>query len=374
MGIRSGSITFTRFFVPDPPTEEFWNFIDERLKEGSFKDLSGDNEVSRGFCSWDDIFDSTFAYASYHKGQYVAFNFRQDERRVPPLILKQYVRRALEKFRSENDGRHPSHEEYEELKDEVHSRLLGRVLPRLSTCEVVWNPEGHWLIYGSTNSKMIDAFLEHFERIFRIYPVPLYHANWAVLMLPLDNRQKDLLSSLVPLKSPKTLSEGRFLGYEFLTWLWFQAELNDGTVQLKDGRKADFGLGERLVLSRPDEGKERIVCTTKANELHEARTALQQGKQVEELQLAVTIDSHDYYFTINTTLWAIKGLKVPKQLVDEDPDEYFLERMFFTEQVMEFLDTAYTKFLSQRLNPGWESDVLPAIKSWIQGSPPEIMV
>jgi DNA recombination-dependent growth factor C len=376
MGIQSASATFTRFYVPDPVTEDFWGYLDERLRAGGFKDLADDQEQAVGFSSWDDFFDASFTHASYHKADYVAFSLRVDHRKVPAMVLKQFVRQAVQAYRNEHEGNWPARQQKLQIREDVQLSLLKRALPQPSTCEIVWNPHKHWLLVGATNTKMLDLFLEHFEKHFRIYPVPLFHVNWALHQLPLDGRQKDLLTGLIAPQSVHALHDGRFLGHEFLTWLWFFTEGSVGSLPLSDARQAQVTLGERLVLSRPDDGKERVVCTTQAQALHEARTALQQGKLVQEAQVALKIGENDYLLTLDTALWAIKGLKTPKQLPDfeaEDDEGRFLEKMYFLEEVFAGLDSLYGLFLNQRLSSGWETDVLPAVKQWIEGkeaSPP----
>lgn len=370
MGIQSASATFTRFFVPDPVTEDFWSYVDEKLRAGSFKECEDGQEQATGFSSWDDFFDSSFAYSSYHKGEYVAFNFRLDQRKVPAIILKQHVRQAIHKYRSEHEGKWPSRHEKLEIHENVQNWLLNRVLPQPSHCEMVWNPVGKWMLLGTTSSKMMEALLELFERQFHIYPVPLYHVHWALNLIPLSGNQKDTLSSMVSVKSPQALNDGRFLGYEFLTWLWCFSELSDGKFQLSEKQTAELTLGERVVLCLPGEGREKVICTTQANALHEARTALQQGKLVEELQIFLKIGENDYFLTLDSSLWAIKGLKTPKQAPDseeEDAEGRFLEKMFFIEEVSSALNAIYAQFLTNRLSPAWDSDTLPVLKQWIEG-------
>jgi len=223
------------------------------------------------------------------------------------------------------------------------------------------------MIFGTTSSKMMDSYLEHFERHLRLFPLPLYHVQWALNKLPLTSRQKDVLGSMVSVKSPTAMSEGRFLGFEFLTWVWFFIERMEGSVQAGD-KVANIHLGERMVLVLPGEGKERIICTTQANFLQEARTALRQGKMVEEVQLFIIVGENEYFVTLDSSLWAIKGLKTPKQLPDygqDDPDGRFLEKMYFLEEVFATLDALYHRFLDDRL-AGWESDSLPQLNEWIK--------
>jgi hypothetical protein len=190
-------------------------------------------------------------------------------------------------------------------------------------------------------------------------------------MLPLTGAQKDALTAMVPVKSPTAMFEGRFLGFELLTWLWFFIEQSESGGSVEIGEKtAAVHLGERVVLVLPGDGRERVVCTTQANALDEARTALRRGKVVEELQIFIMAGDNEYLLTLDSGLWAVKGLKTPKQLptyAEDDPDGRFLEKMFFVEEVFAVLDALYLRFLSERLGPGWESDFLPLQKSWIEG-------
>jgi hypothetical protein len=374
MSIQSASATFVRFYVPDTVTEDFWGYIEEKLQSGSFKECEDDQEQSVGFVSWDDLFDPSFADISYHKGEYLAFQFRVDQRSVPAIIRKKYVRRSIDDYRAKNNGKWPSRRERQEIQENVQDWLMKRIIPRPGGCEVVWNPAAKWMLLGGTSSKWVDAFLTHFEKHFRFYPIPLYHVHWAMNLAPLDGRQKDVLASIVSAQSPHAMYEGRPLGYEFLTWLWFLMEDANGAIELSEGRHVELSLGERLVLTLPADGKERVICTTQANSLHEARTALQQGKLVDEIQLFLKIADNDYFLTLDSFLWAFKGLKTPKQLPDfdgEDAEGKFLERMFFLEEISEVLNKLYGMFLAARLSPVWEKDVLPRIRKWMAQRPQE---
>jgi len=372
MAISSSSATFTRFFVPDAIREDFWSYVDEKLNEGMFKDPDDGQELAQGFTSWEDFFESSFPYGSYHKGEYLAFNFRIDQRKVPPIVLKKYVREAVRKHRDENEGKWPARHEKIEIQENVRSWLLNRALFQPVACEVVWNTARKWLLVGTTSSKLLDVFLTHFEDMFHMYPVPLYHVHWALNLLPLDGRQKDHLGSMITVQSPLAMDEGRFLGYEFLTWLWFFVEHHGGRIEIP-GKVAELHLGERFVLNKPGEGMERVVCTTQANSLHEARTGLRQGKMVHEIQLFLVVGDNEYTFTLDSALWTFKGLKTPRQARDsdqEDQDGEFLEKMFFLEEVFSVLDVLYTRFLSERLGPHWESDHLGLMVKWMEGGKP----
>jgi len=370
MSIKSGSATFTRFYIPDPTTEDFWSYVDEKLQAGVFKGIEDGEEQAVGFAPWEDFFDSTIPYGSYHKGEYVAFHFRTDQRKVPSIVLKQHVKAAVQKYRNENEGRGPSRNERKEMQENIQKALLNRAFTQPSACEVVWNASEKWMLLGTTSTKTIEAFLDHFEKHFTLYPVPLYHVNWALNLIPLNEHQKGALNSMVSVQSPEAMEAGHFLGNEFMTWLWFFTENEKGVIQFAENREAEVHLGERLVLTLPNDSKERIICTTQNTALIEARSALQQGKLVREIQFFLRVADDEYLPTLDSALWAIKGIRMPKQLTDHDEDDadgQFLERMYFLEEVSSILNALYGQFLSERLSLDWETMVLPAMNQWIEG-------
>lgn len=369
MGIQSASATFSRFFIQDIPPGDFWTYVDEKLNSGCFKELEEGLEEAAGFTSWEDIFDPAFPFGSYHKGEYVAFNFRLDQRKVPGIIVKQHTRQRIQKYRDENGGKWPPRQVRQEIREDVQDWLLKRILPRPSSCEVVWNPAAKWMIVGTTGSKMLEAFLEHFEKHFKLYPIPLIHVHWGLNGIPLSGQEKDRLNSMVSVRSAHVLEEGRFLGYEFLTWAWFVTENSQQVIPFGEGRQAEVHLGERLTLTLPGEGNERVVCNTRANALYEARTALRQGKMVSELQLFIRVGENEYLLALDSSLSNVKCLRTPKQLPGcdtDDVDGQFLERMFFLEEISAALNALYGRFLSERLDSGWDSRTLPLMRRWIE--------
>ena len=186
MGIQSASATFTRFHVENPVKQKFWDHVDKGLKAGAFREITEGFSLAMGFSSWDDLFDASFEYASYHKAEYVAFNFRVDRRRVPAILCKQQTRLAIQEYRDKHEGKWPSRQQKDSIREEVLTRLLDRALPEPSACEVAWNPEKKWLLAGSTSKRILDTFWAHLEDHLRVFPVPLYHVHWALKLLPLQ--------------------------------------------------------------------------------------------------------------------------------------------------------------------------------------------
>lgn len=363
--------SFVKFHVPEAAVADFWTFVDEGLKAGAFKECEPNQEKSNGFASWDDAFDADFNKNVYHIGEYVCFNFRQDVRKVSKVLLKKFVKEQIEKYKEQN-GHYPKKAQRLEIHENVYNALMARTLPQPSSYGVIWNPGAKWMILGATNTGLIEAFLEKFESVFKMYPKPLFHANFALEELGLNDQQKTLLNALVSVSAPTAIDDGKFIGFEFLTWLWYTIENQVGGFNIGNNTRLEIALGDRLTLCLPDEVKEQVSCVTQANSLVEAHTALQQGKMVKSIQLVVrTIgqDEREYIINIDTSLLAIKGMKTPKAAPpdDDDVDGYFLENMFFLEEVLASVKYLFGVFMNQRLDPVWNSDVLPKINGWIHG-------
>jgi hypothetical protein len=275
------------------------------------------------------------------------------------MIIKQRLREAISAY-SKEKGHLPSKKTCSMLKESIEEELIKATIPCPSGCEVIWNPVEKELILGTTSTKFIEKFLEHFERTFRLHPVPLYHLQLALHMEELPARIKDNLSNLISPSSHRAFEEGRFLGYEFLTWLWFRTEQQESPI-------GGVYLGDRMVLSRPDDGREKIICTTQNHRLREAHTALLEGKMLEEAQWIFQKGDREYYATLDVSLWTMRNVKTPSQPAaskDDDPEGRFLERMFFIEELRNSLKALYREFLTVRFDSRWTTDVIPALEEW----------
>ncbi len=354
MSIKSGSMKLSFFYVPDPVTEDFWGYVADHITKGIFKTCEVEDISSAGFVTWEDLFDYSFSNG-YQKGQYMVFQFRLDQKKIPPMVLKQHLQQAIIDHKKEK-GKFPSKKERQLLKETVKEELLHKAMACPSGFEVVWNPVNKRLILGTTSTNLIEAFLEKFESTFKVHPIPLYHLQLA-LHLDISPSLKDKISQHINPSSPKAFKEGRFIGYEFLTWLWFKAETQENS---------NFYLGDKLILSHPDNGKERIICSTENHSLEEARIALTQGKMLEEAQWILMVKDREYSFHLDVSLFTIKNLKTPSpKPIDGDYEGSFFERMFFIEEVKSTIEELYKEFLTTRFDPRWQTDILPLLKDWI---------
>ena len=159
----------------------------------------------------------------------------------------------------------------------------------------------------------------------------------------------------------------RFLGCEFLTWLWFKVELFDGTLELLDGRQVDLWIDTQLVLASLQTPTEKATLTgVSPSTAAEATAALQQGKVPLKAALRLVLAEHEFAFTLDGQRLAVSGVKLP-ELMEAESDERFFERMQLIEDLDGVLTELYEEFLALRLSPVWDADVGPAMQQWVKG-------
>lgn len=170
--------------------------------------------------------------------------------------------------------------------------------------------------------------------------------------------------------------EKRFLGQEFLTWLWWKSEERGGSVELT-GEGDITVVFEKHMLLESGEGEttEKIVCTGLQAELQEARTGLQMGKKLEQARIVIGHKDYEYSFTLAAALMEFRNVRLPKTETtendkSENPEEVegaLLERIYLFEELINLVNSLFSMFLEVRLAENWR-DELQKIRSWVAKS------
>jgi hypothetical protein len=185
----------------------------------------------------------------------------------------------------------------------------------------------------------------------------------------------------------------RFVGREFLLFLWFESELFDATLQTKQHGAFGLWLERKLVLSQ---AKESTRITAPSPGLgREAKEALRRGQLPESAGIRIAYRDAETSFVLKAEQLALSGVKlntVLDQDAEEEPtplmlelqgkrarqhtprpvdadDEVFYERMRLTEELEQLLTTLYRDFLELRLTAAWNDTVVPALRRFARGEP-----
>src|SRR6185312_8822509 len=125
------------------------------------------------------------------------------------------------------------------------------------------------------------------------------------------------------------IEKRRFLGREFLVFLWFESEILDGRVVAGNFGAVELRLEGQITLSADKEqAKLKGVSPSLEPEAHQA---LRQGKLPSQARMRVTAGDLEYAFVFNADTLALSGIKIPNVVKDE-VDEQFYERMYLVEE------------------------------------------
>ena len=163
----------------------------------------------------------------------------------------------------------------------------------------------------------------------------------------------------------------KFLGDEFLTWLWFVMENHPEVLNEADRDLASLDIGKRLVLEKMrNKAKESITIKGDQAGFEEGVLALQKGAVVTELNLIYISGSHEWRFTVKGESLNLSGLKTPQTAPvekAEDIEGAVLEKIFLYEKVFDLINRLYAAFIRLRVSNRWKDEVVPRMRRWISG-------
>jgi len=165
----------------------------------------------------------------------------------------------------------------------------------------------------------------------------------------------------------------KFLGYEFLTWLWFVMEKQSELLRKIDPELMSLEVGNRIVLeNHRKDTEESITIQGDQAGLEEGTLALRKGAVVTELNLVYKSGNHEWRFSVKGESLHLSGLKTPQTGPvenKEDMEGALLEKVFLYEKALALVHNLYKEFVSQRLSPKWEKEVVLQIRKWILSRP-----
>lgn len=187
MSFLKSSTSFTRFRVIDEVPAHLWASIPDKLRQFAFQDIDDiPQEHSFGWTNFDDMLDTAWRLSPPQKADYIAFTLRLDTRRIPPAVLKKHTRIAVQEEEArirEQGKKFVGRERKKELAEQVKLRLMGRFLPIPAEFQVLWATQSGRVYLASTQTKVIELFLEYFVRTFDVHLEQLLPYDLALSLL-----------------------------------------------------------------------------------------------------------------------------------------------------------------------------------------------
>ena len=160
----------------------------------------------------------------------------------------------------------------------------------------------------------------------------------------------------------------KFLGNEFLTWLWFMIENDQGSFRQHDPDLVSLTVGNRLVLENTlNNAKETVTIKGDNASLEEGLVALTKGSVVTEIHLSYKTGAQNWEFGLKGESLNISNLKLPETGPVETPDDLegvVLEKVYLIEKVVVLVNNLFSHFIHLRLSNTWQNQTMYLIRKW----------
>lgn len=167
MGLLSRTATFVRYAVEGELPSGFWEFAAERIAQFSFQDIDDTfDEYSIGWVAIDNMFDSSFAHASYALGDYIVLSLRVDERKVASTLLHKYALKEEERIKKEKQVPRLSRSHKIQIREDIRLQLMKKSMPVPAVYDLCWNLANNTLLFFSTNTKAQSVLEDFFKECF----------------------------------------------------------------------------------------------------------------------------------------------------------------------------------------------------------------
>lgn len=161
----------------------------------------------------------------------------------------------------------------------------------------------------------------------------------------------------------------KFIGHEFLTWLWFIIEKEPERLKTVDKNLKSLTLGNRIVIEKRRNNEVLEAITIKGDDagLEEGMLSLKKGAVVTEMNLIQMIGDNIWSYTLKGESLNISSLKTPAVGQIETSDDIegaVIEKVYLYEQVIELIHNLFKVFIKKRVSDSWPETV-NHIKKWI---------
>jgi len=164
----------------------------------------------------------------------------------------------------------------------------------------------------------------------------------------------------------------KFLGNEFLTWLWYIIENDIKRLNSIIGYGAHLEIGNRIVFEKrsEDSATEKIIIKGDDAGLEEGLLSLKKGAVVTELNLVLRVAEKRWQFTVKGESFHITQIKIPDAPTVEtghDTENIVLEKAELCEKMFMTVDSLYASFIKLRISDRWKNFEVLGMKKWING-------
>ncbi len=387
MAFANGAVTFKRFFVRGDLLDRVDQELLDKLADQAI-DAKQEATADQTVCGWttgDHILDTRFDFTKNAVGDGLHFAVRTDTNKPPADLVRSYQRQAEAAMLEASGREFLSKVERREAREQARARAADEAragaFRRMKQVPVFWDLPRNHVYLGTAASSVADPFMLLFHRTFGRSLVPAsageVAARWALRSgegTAFDNcRPAHFINPPAgadpdePILNPGEGQSRDFLGTEWLTWLWYTAQVESAEIATPQGPSVTvlFERGLQLECAFRLSGTTTITADGPTR-LPEAAVALASGKRPVRAGLQVAVRGDAYAFSVRGDGMNFSGLRLPQPEEAPHPRAVFESRLEHLNHLVEAMDGLYAAFLKRRLSNKWPQ-LLGAMRHWITG-------
>ncbi|WP_432798983.1 hypothetical protein [Poriferisphaera sp. WC338] len=405
MPFTSGRVTFLRFkVIGDGPVA-----VDEAalsiLAEHKFQEveIGAPDETEAGFVTGQHILDTQFTYEKCGYGNMLLFALRMDTHKVPSEYKQAYKMINEQAAAAGNPSGFASKSDKREAKElaerQVHEDLAAGKFRKSKMFPILWDLKAGMIYLGGASNSVIEELARqmrhafavdlecmssglsagfylrenHSSRDYEDFRPSKFTKPPAVAAMNRDESEiggyDDLATPIVPWVS-KSVDLKDFLGNEFLYYLLYLAETNEGLCEVEDANeKREYFITIDKALDMDcawDAGGKQTLRGNAPDRLPEAAEAMVTGKWPRKLGLLLSDGELSYELMLQGDKYIVSGAQLPEIQDAETPREIIEYRLSYIAKLAEIVDDMYHGFIAVRSDTAKWPGLRDKMSKWIR--------
>lgn len=359
MPFDRGSITCRICYLPKTLPKDVLDKFQEKAAP-SLDNLK--DEVQLGWVSGRHLLERRIDEETAFAGGYLHLCLRQAQKKIPASLLRAECRMA-ELAQQAAEKRPLNRKERKLIKEETILRLLPQMPPQLAGTYFAVDHTANRLYVTASSDKQLDTFLGYFVDTVGYDPVPL---TPEVVCKEQCEVEPDSLPQLNFSPELADANATGTLGQNFLTWLWWYQEENNG--ELPKSQLGEFGLlvdGPLVFVADGAGALESSIRKGLPTRSAEAKAALMVGKKLKRATIQFARAKETWKCTVEADSFLLRGLSLPEGEAME-PHSVFEERMTYLHIFQQVFYALFQKFV-QEFKSGKNLDAFEKkAKAWVK--------
>jgi hypothetical protein len=329
----------------------------DAMKAGKLDEVKDEQQV--GWVSGRHLLERRIDEETAFLGGHIYLNLRTAQRKVPSALLNAEAKMEELVYIKATGNSDVPRKVRKEIKEDIIEKRLPQMVPSISGLPLVIDQTDNTVYLGATSVRQIDNFLAVFNDSVDIAPIQMT-AEEIMIEEKVDPR-KYMGMPLSDSEVDEIYSPGR----DFLTWLWYFSEEENGTLEVENYGKFAVAIDGPLSFIADGKGAlESVVRKGNPLKSAEARAALNVGKKLKKAKLLICREKETWTAGFDADNFTFSSVGLPEG-EEMDYASRFAERINNLHIFKNVFRALFVKFVTQANADDWK-DKVAAIKKWVE--------